>query len=156
MSEATLFLLCGKIAAGKSTLARRLTQDKNAVLIAQDDWMAALYPGEVKSLEDYRKLTPRLYAIMGRHVQDLLRAGVSVVLDFPANTLETRRWMRSIFEGADCRHELHVLNVPDESCKERLAARNAEESHKYQVSDAVSNYSPAISCLLTQARGSTS
>jgi predicted kinase len=96
-----------------------------------------LYPGEIKSLDDYRKFTPRLYAITGMHVQDLLRAGVSAVLDFPVNTLKTRQWMRSIFEGANCRHELHVLDVSDEQCKDRLANRNLEGSHKYQVSDAV-------------------
>ncbi|WP_422063906.1 AAA family ATPase [Shimia sp.] len=32
----TLYMLCGKIAAGKSTLAAKLATAENAVLIAED------------------------------------------------------------------------------------------------------------------------
>jgi len=73
---------------------------------------------------------------MGPHVVALLRAGMSVVLDFPANTLLTRRWMRSLIEEAGVAHELHVLDVPDDVCKQRLRARNAEGEHPFQASDA--------------------
>lgn len=56
---------------------------------------------------------------MGAHVQALLDAGVSVVLDFPANTLEGRGWARSVFEKVGASHRLHFLDVPDEVCKQR-------------------------------------
>jgi hypothetical protein len=45
-----------------------------------------------------------------------LGAGLSVVLDWPANTVAGRAWMRGIFEAAGAEHKLHFLDVPDEVC----------------------------------------
>ncbi len=72
---------------------------------------------------------------MEPHVIGLLKTGVSVVLDFPANTPETRVWMRRVAEGSGCDHTLHYLNVSNEICRERLRARNASGAHPFSVSD---------------------
>ena len=132
---ATLFLLCGKICAGKSTLAAKLVEQHGALLIAQDEWLATLYPGEIKTLEDYRRCNGRLTEVMGPHVQAILRRGVSVVLDFPANTVKARQWMKSIVDASGCAHELHFLDVPDQVCKERLRRRNEAGTHAYESSE---------------------
>jgi len=42
--EAKLIFLCGKMAAGKSTLAKELAAREDAVLIVQDEFLDALYP----------------------------------------------------------------------------------------------------------------
>jgi predicted kinase len=39
----TLYLLCGKIAAGKSTLARRLAARPATLLISEDHWTSNLF-----------------------------------------------------------------------------------------------------------------
>lgn len=132
----TLHMLCGKIAAGKSTLAARLGAAPGTIVIAQDHWMSRLYPEEVREIDDYVRLIPRLRAAMGPHVVELLRAGLSVVLDWPANTVASRAWMRGLFEQAGARHRLHLLDVPDAVCLARLAARNASGAHEYVVSPA--------------------
>lgn len=92
----TLYLLCGKIAAGKSMLAGRLARRPVTLLISLDHWMSLLFPAENRSIEDFARLSARLRAAMGPHVVDILRQDVSVVLDFPANTLRWRSWMRSL------------------------------------------------------------
>ena len=134
--EPTLHLLCGKIAAGKSTLARRLASAPATVLIGEDQWLSTLYPGEIATLEDYLRCSGRLSEAMGPHVEALLHAGLSVVLDFPANTVGRRRWMRGLFEAAGAAHELHYLEVPDEVCKARLRARNEEGGHDFTTGEA--------------------
>ncbi|WP_315721183.1 MULTISPECIES: ATP-binding protein [unclassified Bradyrhizobium] len=131
----TLHLVCGKIAAGKSTLVAELGRRPATVVLAEDDWLAQLYPGEQTSLADYVRNSSRLRAVMGPHVVALLRAGVSVVLDFPANTLASRAWMRGLFEAARVPHQLHHLDVPDEICKARLRARNDEGRHAFNVTE---------------------
>lgn len=82
------------------------------------------------------RCTGHLRDALTAHIIALLGAGLSVVLDFPANTLASRRWMRSLFEGAGADHQLHYLDVPDEVCKARLRARNAEGTHAFETSDA--------------------
>lgn len=136
MTAATLHLLCGKVAAGKSTLARRLAAAPARVLISEDDWLARLYPGEIASLDDYRRCSGRLRTAMSGHVTDMLRIGVSVVMDFPANTVESRQGLRGIFEAAGAAHQLHFLDVPDALCKARLRRRNAAGAHAFAPSEA--------------------
>jgi len=132
----TLHLICGKPAAGKSTLTARLGQQPRTVVIAEDDWLAMLYGDQMSTLSDYVRCAGRLRGIVKPHAIALLRAGVTVVLDFPANTLETRRWMRGIVEAAGTAHCLHLLDVPDDICKARLQARNARGDHPFAVTEA--------------------
>jgi predicted kinase len=129
----TLYLFCGKIAAGKSTLARRLAERPATLLITMDHWMSNLFPTENRTIEDFSRLSARLRAAIGPHVVDILRHGLSVVLDFPANTLSQRSWMRSLITDAGVAHELHLLDFPDTICKQRLLQRNRDGEHLYQV-----------------------
>jgi uncharacterized protein (TIGR02246 family) len=131
----TLHLVCGKIASGKSTLSRRLAAEPKTVLISEDEWLSRLYPDSIITLTDYVKCTAKLRDAMGIHIEQLLRAGNSVVLDFPANTLESRQWMRDIFMKAGVANCLHYLDVSDEECKARLRCRNEDGSHRFNTSE---------------------
>jgi predicted kinase len=136
MSKPTLHMVCGKIAAGKSTLAAELGRSPSTIVISEDAWLRRLFGPEMKEVADYVRCSQRLRDAMGPHVEALLRLGLSVVLDFPANTLAARAWMRTLFEAADADHCLHVLDVPDAVCKHRLRARNAAGAHDFAASDA--------------------
>ena len=133
---ATLHMLCGKIAAGKSSLAAKLGAAPLTVIISEDKWMAPLFGEELKEVADYVRLAPRLRTAMAPHVVDLLMAGMSVVLDYPANTLANRAWMKGIADEAGVAHRLHWLDVPDEVCKARMRARNATGKHEFAPTDA--------------------
>jgi predicted kinase len=123
-TRATLYCIYGTIAAGKTTLARKLAAQYGAVLLCEDEWLVRL-EAEIASFDDFRRHARRLRAAIGPHVVDLLRLGNSVVLDFAANTVNDRVWLRSLFEAANAAHELHVIEVPLAVCKARLRARNA-------------------------------
>ncbi len=132
----TLFLLCGKIAAGKSTLARRLAARPATLLISEDHWTSNLFSDDLRTIDDYGRYSARLRAAMGPHIVDILRQRLSIVLDFPANTVSNRNWMRSLITRANVAHELHLVDVPDTICKQRLRERNASGKHPFQVSEA--------------------
>ena len=132
----TLHLVCGKIASGKSTLTARLASAPQTVLISEDSLLAQLYPGQIASLADYVACAARLRAAIAPLALQLLQAGVSVVLDFPANTPASRAWMRALFQQAGTPHVLHYLDVPDDECKARLRQRNASGLHPFSTSDA--------------------
>ena len=131
----TLHLLCGKIAAGKSTMAAKLAEADRTVLIAEDDWLAALFSDQMSTAKDYIHYASKLRTIIGPHIASLLNANVSVVLDFQANTVESREWMRSILNQTRADHQLHVLLPPDEICLQRLRARNALGDHPFSVTE---------------------
>jgi len=121
--RATLYFMCGKMAAGKSTCAKELARARHAVLLVQDDLLDALYPGEIETIQDFVKYSARLRDALSPHIRDLLSTGVSVVLDCPGNTRAQRQWFRDLFEGAGAEHELHFVDAPDDLCKRQLRQR---------------------------------
>lgn len=131
-----LHMICGKMAAGKSTLSARLGAQPATLVIAEDFWTSTLFKPDMHTVDDYIKVSRRLRAAMAPHVEQILRLGLSVVLDFPANTISNRQWMRSIFEGAGADHRLHWLDMPDDLCRARLHQRNAEGRHEFAPTDA--------------------
>ncbi|GAA0771452.1 ATP-binding protein [Roseibium denhamense] len=135
MTHAHLHLIAGKIASGKSTKALELSAAPGSVLISEDAWLATLFGPEMTSVKDFVRVSARLRAAMAPHIVSLLRSGVTVVLDFHANTPESRAWMREMIEAAGCAHTLYYLKVPDDICKSRMRARNATGHHPFEVSD---------------------
>jgi len=126
LPAATLHFLCGKLAAGKTTLSHQLAERHHAVLISEDLWLRRLYPVEIKTFDDYLVHSRRLREVVGPHVQQLLTCGQSVVLDFPMNVPSSRAWVRSVFEGAGAGHVLHYVKATDEVCLRQLERRNRE------------------------------
>jgi predicted kinase len=121
-----LMFMCGKMAAGKSTLARDLAERQNAVLVVQDDWLGTLFPSEIVDLPTFFDRSSRLRNALAPHICVLLSKGISVVLDFPANTKEQRAWFREILTRADVQHELHFIDAPDALCKRQLKDRSKD------------------------------
>src|SRR4051812_29246689 len=104
-SHAKLIFLCGKMAAGKSTLARELADRENAVLLVEDTLLERLYPGEIASIADYVKYSQRIKDALRPHIAALLSKDVAVVLDFPGNTRSQRTWFRELLESTKADHE---------------------------------------------------
>ena len=127
----TLHLMCGKIAAGKSTLAARLAEAPGTVLIGEDFWTNTLFGEEMRDIPDYVRLSARLRAAMSPHVTALLEAGVDVVLDFPGNTRATRASWREASQAAGVPVMLHWIDAPDQVCRDRLDQRNAAGDHEF-------------------------
>lgn len=134
-SKPTLHLLCGKIASGKSTLCAQLSSLPNTIVISEDSWLASLYGEQMQTVTDYVNYSGKLKQALAPHLVSLLKNGLSVVLDFPANTLATRQWMKTLVEYSGADNRLHFLDVPDEICRERLRARNTSGIHDFAATD---------------------
>lgn len=123
--KAKLIFLCGKMAAGKSTLSRELAEREDAVLLVQDELLDRLFPGEIVDIPGFVKYSSRVREALGPHICSLLSRGVSVVLDFPGNTRKQRAWFRHLFEVSRADHELHFIDASDDVCKRQLGERSA-------------------------------
>jgi predicted kinase len=123
---ATLHFICGKAGSGKTTLARALGRSLPAIVFCEDEWIATL-GFTVHTLADYLDASRRCRAMIGALVPDLLRQGVSVVLDFAGNTVAGRAWVRALFEAAGAEHALHYLEASDDDCLAGIHRRNDEQ-----------------------------
>ena len=126
-AKTTLHLFCGKMAAGKSTLAKKLAEQHNAILLVEDDWLSKLYSEEITDIASYIKYSARLKDILSEHIQSILAHGTSVVLDFPANTKDQRSWLGNLYDQQDISHILHYVEVSDEVCKRQLKQRSKDK-----------------------------
>ena len=126
----TLVFFCGKMGSGKSSAARKLARELDAVFLSEDKWLSQLYPAEIASLNDYLKCSTRLKTVVAPHVRDLLISGISVVMDFPGNTRQQRDWFKASFLGTGAAHRLIYLEASDELCLSRLAIRREREPER--------------------------
>ncbi|WP_088890721.1 AAA family ATPase [Leptolyngbya ohadii] len=124
--QATLHFFCGKMAAGKSTLAKELALREKAILFSEDELLSKLFPEEIHEISDYIKYSTRLKEALTDPICNLLSSGISVVLDFPGNTTRQRAWFRKLFEQANVQHKMHFIDATDDRCKQQLKQRSKD------------------------------
>lgn len=130
MDKGVLTFFCGKMGAGKTTKSREISQERNAVLLSEDEWLSSLYPNRIITLADYIEYSGLLKPQMKRLVQSILASGANVVMDFPANTIQQREWFKAIFSEIQAPHELVYIDQPNEICLEQIAKRRVEQPER--------------------------
>ena len=119
MSEARLILTCGLPGAGKTTLASQLATDRGAVRLTKDDWLWALGPTPWATTTQV-KVNHQLWQL----AQEIVRLGLSVVLDFGFAARTERDQVRSVARDLGVGVELHFLDLPVDELWHRIEARN--------------------------------
>ena len=122
-SVGTLFFFCGKMGSGKSTYAKKLAKELNAILLSEDEWLSTIFPEEINDIQDYIKYSSRLKLILKEHIKTLLKSGLSVVMDFPGNTINQRKWFKEIFLEELIPHKLIYLKAEALLCLKRIENR---------------------------------
>ncbi|MGE3728220.1 MAG: AAA family ATPase [Candidatus Sericytochromatia bacterium] len=130
MNKGVLTFFCGKMGAGKTTKSREISQERNAVMLSEDEWLSSVYPNNIKTLADYIEYSGRLKPQMKKLVQSILASGTNVVMDFPANTIPQREWFRSIFSEIQAPHELVYIDQSNEICLAQIAKRRIEQPER--------------------------
>ena len=121
MTRPTLFLTVGLPCTGKTSAARRIEIEHEALRLTKDEWMKALYGHEnPSSAQD---------VIEGRLIQIGLRAlelGANVVIDFGLWGRDERSALRQAAADRGARVELRYFEVTRAEQRRRLDRRQAE------------------------------
>ena len=123
MNRSKLYVICGLPGAGKTTRAMAIAKVTGAVRLCPDEWLAAMGI----SLVDYT-IRFRLQDHMIQHGEILLRAGVSVIVEFGSWSRGERDAIRQIALRTDAATELHFVDAPLAELARRVRERGGPDS----------------------------
>ena len=78
---AKLFLINGYIASGKTTYAKRLESETNAVRFTLDEWMVHFY-GDNPPVEKFAEYEENIKSMIWAMAENFLTNNISVILDY--------------------------------------------------------------------------
>lgn len=123
MPHPKLTLICGLPGAGKTTRAKAIAAATNAVRLSPDEWLVAMQV----SLVDF-EFRIRLQNHMIVHAETLLRAGVSVIVEFGSWSRTERETIRQAAVRAGVSTELHFVDAPLDELVRRVRERGGPDA----------------------------
>ncbi|MFD2177503.1 AAA family ATPase [Veronia pacifica] len=142
---ARLILVCGPVGAGKTTYSMSLCAEIKAVKFSIDPWMQALFAKDMDSL-DFSWIMERVnrcHEQIWEVCEQILSLDGSVVLDLGFTTRVQRDVFVNKSRALNIEAEIHYLDVPTETRRQRVANRNVEKDPKvysFDVTDMMFNF----------------
>lgn len=119
---AKVYLICGVICSGKTTLARALAARERAVILSCDELTKAL-GDDLGDRHDAVAL--RVQGYLKTKTVELARLGVNVILDWGFWRAEDRAAMSEYLSENGIEQEWHYIKVSPEQLRRNIEYRNA-------------------------------
>lgn len=126
---AEVYILCGKVGAGKSTYARRLAQTKRAVILSVDELMLQMEDA-CRGPRYQRRQEEKCETYFMTLAAQLVSLGVSCILDYGHWTRASRRRLMDFCERQGYAYRLIWVDCASEIRRQRLQRRNEEQSRQ--------------------------
>jgi len=118
-----LFLICGFIGSGKTTISLELADREKAVRLTLDEWVNKLYGAEASKITEFDP-QERVKEVMWQVAEGCLRLGTSVVLDWGFWAQRERDTYRKMAEAIGATPKLIFVDCCKQQCLERVLQRN--------------------------------
>ncbi len=127
--QGTLILICGLPGSGKTTLAKRLESERDAIRLCPDEWIEQLlaHPDDIAERDRLRDPVEDLQWDLA---QTYLSKGLTVILEYGFWSEEERTILALTAVELGAKVELHYLEAGHDELWRRIQKRNAglEES----------------------------
>lgn len=122
---ATLHVMVGLPCSGKTTRARQLEREENALRLTPDEWQIRLL-GTNAITAGHDRLHDEVERIMWDVAKRALELGTNVILDFGLWAREERDDFRRRARDLGAGYKLHYMDVCEDELIHRLHQRNRE------------------------------
>ena len=120
---AILHLMVGLPCSGKTTYARKLAKETNALLLSPDEWQIKLF-GDDATDEKHDERHTIIENIMWDVAKRVLEIGADVILDFGFWARVERDDFRNRAKKLGANFQLHYMDVPYPELYRRMEKRN--------------------------------
>ncbi len=131
-----IHLVVGPVGAGKSTHALALCREHHAVRLTLDEWMTNLFRPDrpaTNVIEWYVERAERCVDQIWRVTQELLAAGVDVVLEIGLIVRSDRERLYARVDAAALDLDIHVVDAPRDVRRERVLRRNEQRGETFAM-----------------------
>lgn len=118
-----IYLMHGFIASGKTTKAKELEREYNAIRFTPDEWMCSLY-GEDSPEDDFNKRLSTLMELF-KGIWLNIAEKQDVLLDYGFWTKQSRDNIEAILRSYDLKFKWIIVNTSIEECRTRNKERNS-------------------------------
>ena len=115
--------------SGKTTLARKLEQERSALRLTPDERQVRLFGQDAKEPEHDTRHS-LIEAMLWKIASRALELGTNVILDFGFWAREEREDYRLRAKQLGASSEVHFLDVPEDELLRRLEERNSQPSQE--------------------------
>src|SRR3712207_6733975 len=107
---ATLYLICGMVGAGTTTLAKQIEKSCSALRLSPDEWIEKIIE-DASDKNELDRLRDPIESLQWLTAQRVLRLGVSVILENGFWSKAERMKFQAQAKALGARVELHYLDV---------------------------------------------
>ena len=123
---ATLHIIQGFIASGKSTFSKQLSAKTNATILNPDEWVKKLY-SQTEYMQNWNECFDNTVNILWKKAKELLEQNVDVIFDMGFWLKKDRDFARKFAKECNAIIKHYDLDVPVEILKERIIASRPPE-----------------------------
>jgi len=118
-------MIHGFVGVGKTTFAKKLEQETNAVRFSADEWMVDLF-GQNPSAERFQEYFEKIEGVIWKIARRCVSVGGDVILDFGFWTRAARDQCREFARQAGADVMMYSLRCPENVIRARVARRTSE------------------------------
>lgn len=140
-----LILVCGLTGAGKTTYSNKLANEIDGIKFSIDPWMQRMFGKDMTSL-DFDWMMERVNRCQEQILevsQQIINNDGNVILDLGFTTRDQRNAVINQAKEFGAKPEIHYLEAPVETRRERVKKRNIEkdpEVYSFEVTDFMFNF----------------
>ena len=128
-SQATVYLICGFIGAGKTTFAKKLEERTGAVRITKDEWSIRLI-GNDPTFDGYAEWDAKIIGLSRDLAFYLAGKGINVIMDEGFWGKEERDDLKRQIGTIGAEVVMYYVDTPIETIRDRVTKENSNLTKK--------------------------